>query len=240
LQRASGPGRGERRAAEVNPTAPFILSSNTVKDPLAEGLRGTVQALAAGMSDPDPRARRAAIDVLEGLGGAAAPAAGSLVSALTDPDQFVRWAAARTLGKIGPVETETSVPALAHLLTDPDLDLRIAAATALERYGIAAKASVADLVKSAGEGDAELRVAAIRALGAVGTQDLAAVVPAVRAALANPDSRVKITAAQVIGGFGPAARECSDPLRTMLRDSNPEVQKAASEALLSIVQPIRK
>jgi HEAT repeat protein len=229
LQRASV-------ASENSPAAPFILSSSKSKDPLAEGLRGTVQALATGMSDPEPRARRAAIDVLESLGSAAKPAAAALVAALTDPDQFVRWSAARTLGKIGPIEVETAVPGLARLLNDPDLDLRLAAATALEHYGPAAKTSIADLIKAAGAGDVEVRFAAIRALGTVGAQDVRAVVPALLVAAEHPDARVRAVAAQVAGNFGPPAKVCVGSLRKALRDGNPEVQKAASEALLSILQ----
>jgi HEAT repeat protein len=221
-------------ASDNSPSPPFILSSSK-KDPLAENLRGTVKALADGMSDPDPRARRAAIDVLESLGTSAEPAAAALVTALADPDQFVRWSAARTLGKIAPVEVETAVPGLAGLLTDPDLDLRLAAATALEHYGAAAKGSVPDLIKACGEGDPEFRAAAIHALGAVGPQESATIVPALIPAFENPDARVRTVAIQVAGGFGPQAKACLDPLRKALRDSNPDVQKAASEALLNIL-----
>jgi HEAT repeat protein len=235
LQRLSSAREGDRAS-----NGTFILSSTGPKDPLVEGLHGTVRALAAGMSDPDPRARRAAIDVLETLGSSAAPAAGALVSALADPDQFVRWSAARTLGKIGPVEVETAVPGLAHLLADADFDLRLAAATALERYGPAAKGSIADLVKVTEEGDAHLRVAAIHALGSVAVQDPKAAIPAIQAALTHSDSRVRQTAAQILGGFGPGARECVESLRKCLRDSSPEVQKAASEALLGILQSSRR
>ena len=55
--------------------------------------------LAAGLMDPNPRSRLAAVEALETLGDAARPVAPALVRSLQDPDRFVRWAAARTLGK---------------------------------------------------------------------------------------------------------------------------------------------
>ena len=44
------------------------------------------------------------IDALEMLGDQALPAVPALTRALADPDLFVRWAAARTLGKMVPAD----------------------------------------------------------------------------------------------------------------------------------------
>src|SRR5262249_12389221 len=159
----------------------FLLSAASAtspKDPLLEGYHETVIALAAAMQDTDVRARRGAIDVLESLGAAAAPAAGALVVALADPDRFVRWAAARTLGKISPVEAKSAVPGLVKLLDDPDLDLRLAAAASLDHYGPAARTAVPDLIRTVSASDAELRIAAIRALAAVGSPEANMAIPA--------------------------------------------------------------
>jgi len=218
----------------------FVQGSASPKDSLVEGLHATVMALAGGLQEPDARARRAAIDVLETLGPAAAPAASALVAALADTDLFVRWAAARTLGKIGPVEADAAVPALGRLLEDPDLDLRLSAATALERYGLAAKAAVPALARAIGSSDAELQVAAIRVLGVIGGPHIIAALPALSTALADPNPRVRAKAAETLGKLGPAARSTVDPLRQALQDSNADVQKAASEALLKIIRPAKK
>src|SRR5205823_4141650 len=72
------------------------------EDPLGEGLRQSVESLSVGISDRDVTARRAALETLEALGTAAAPAAPALIEALNNRDRFVRWSAARTLGRISP------------------------------------------------------------------------------------------------------------------------------------------
>src|SRR5262249_10872919 len=142
LERANhvAQGQGARRI-------PVLLTSSSPHDPLVQSLQAIVQTLAAGLGDADVRARRTIIDVLESLGAAGAPAGASLVPSLRDPDRFVRWAAARTLGKIAPVAAETAVPGLAELLMDQDLDLRLTAALALERYGPTSKAAVPSLIE---------------------------------------------------------------------------------------------
>jgi HEAT repeat protein len=218
------------------PAKPVQLTSSA-KDSPVEGQRATVMALAAGVKDPDVRARRAAIDVLENLGPAARPAALALVDALADSDKFVRWAAARTLGKIGPVEKEKAVPALTRLLGDSDLDLRLAAAVALRSYGRAAKPAVQDLIRAVKSGDPELRVAAMQTLQTIGSPGAEAAIPALIAVLAYGDPRVRQTAAEALGKLGPLAREAETALRKALQDSNPEVQRKAGEALLKIMGP---
>ncbi len=203
---------------------------------LLEGLQVALPALQAGVADADVRARRAAIDVLETLGPAAAPAAPALIKALADPDRFVRWAAARTLGATGPVESASAVPALARLLRDQDLDLSMAAARALESFGPAAKAAVGDLIKSLTASDAEMRKAAMRALVGIGT-DARPAIPALSATLVeDQDPRVRQLAAEVLSKFGDKAKEAEPALRRALRDSDPDVRKAASDALLDIEQ----
>jgi HEAT repeat protein len=213
------------------------MTSASAKDSLLEGLQATVLALASVMGDADVRARRAAIDVLETLGPAAAPAAPALANALGDPDPFVRWSAARTLGKISPVEAQTVVPELAKLLGDLDLDLRLAAATALERYGPAAKAAVVELIRATRSSDPVVRVATIRALGAIGEPDAHVAIPSLVEAVSDENAHVREIAAEVLGKFGPAAHAAVDDLRKALKDSSPEVQKAAGDALLKIVKP---
>jgi HEAT repeat protein len=231
-QVAAGPGAEAKQ--------PFHLTSSSAANPLLENLQAMVQALAVGLTDPDVRARRAVVDVLESVGPAAAPAAQSLVTALKDPDRFVRWAAARTLGKIAPVEADSAVPALAELLRDHDLDLRLAAALALERYGPAAKPAVPELIEGVKSTEPQLRVAAIRALGAVGGADGGQAVPVLGACLRDTEPRVRQWAATVLGKFGPVAIDAEDWLRDVLEDPSPAVQKAAGDALLRIKSPVQK
>jgi HEAT repeat protein len=205
-------------------------------DSLMRGLQGTLPAAAARLGDPFVRVRLAALDFMETMGPDAASAAGAVVGALADPCLFVRWAAARTLGRIGPVNVAESVPALARLLEDPDLDVRLATAAVLERYGPQARAAVPALTAAVGRGDAEIRVAVLRAIEAVGA-DAEPAIPAVTEALTHPDLRVRRAAAEALGSFGPAARSAQDALRRTLNDSVDEVRKAASDALLDILIP---
>jgi HEAT repeat protein len=229
------------RQALEDITCPQVafLEESTATALRPNGMSGAVQKLAEGLEDADARARRAVIDVLETLGAAAAPAAPALVQALSDSDPFVRWSAARTLGKISPASAETAVPALATLLKDADLDLRMAAAAALERYGRAAGSAVPDLIRMLQATDADLRVAVVHALGAIGIPEAAQAVPALTTAVGDADARVQQAAAEVLGDLGPVARDAAEPLRRALQTGVPKVQKAAGEALLKIMRPAR-
>jgi HEAT repeat protein len=85
-----------------------------------------------------------------------------------------------------------------------------------------------------------LRLIALRALGAIGAPEAYAAIPEAVAALRDPDFRVRLVAAQVLGRFGPVAREGVPALCQALEDSNPQVEKAAGEALLTILRPGKK
>jgi HEAT repeat protein len=215
--------------------ANFLNPVDVATDPLIAGMQGTVAALTKGLNDPDPGARRAAIDVLESIGPAAAPAAKALVASLGDRDPFVRWAAARTLGKLSPIETEKSVPALARLLDDADSDLKLAALTALERFGPEARRVVPELINVVISADPDLRISAMHVLASIGGPEGHQAIPTLRAALTGGDERVQAAAAEVLGRFGPAARQAEPELRAAIRSSNLQVQKAAGDALLSIL-----
>jgi HEAT repeat protein len=206
------------------------------EDPLLDALLVLEPALTEGVSDPDLQARLSAIDALETLVTYARPAAPALTRALDDPNRFVRWAAARVLGRIGPVDRVDSVPGLTRMLNDSDLDLRRAAAVALGRYGPAGKAAVPTLIEVLGAPDAEMRVAAIHSLVGIGT-DSAPAIPWFARLLSDLDARVRQAAAEALGKFGPAAREAVPALRAALNDENPEVRRTVSDALLSILPP---
>jgi HEAT repeat protein len=233
------PVQAETAASDEGPARPVRPAGLSSPRPQTEDLETKVAGLVAGLSDKDVRARRAAIDVLETLGAAAASAAPALVKALADPDRFVRWAAARTLGKIAPLQAEAAVPALGRLLEDIDLDVRLAGITALERYGPASATEVAALLRVVPVGDTEVRIAAMRVLRAVGPEARPAI-PILTAALADDNARIRQTAAECLGAFGMAAQESLDEVRKLLGDRNPGVRKAASAALLAIMEPAKK
>jgi HEAT repeat protein len=244
-------GKGQVRAgsgttvlvAMQQPAAPAHTPENLMPaDPLRTGLEAALPSMVDGLSSRDVKTRLAAVDALEMLGDLALPAVPALTRALGDPNVFVRWAAARTLGKmvpegerVVPASLVAAVPVLARLLPDPDLDLRVAVANALGRFGPAGRAAVPGLAWAATNGDAEGRIAAIEALGGIGT-DAAPAIPAIVQNLSDPDARVRLAACRLLGRFGPEARPASVALRALLIDPDADVRRAASDAMLSIVR----
>lgn len=209
--------------------------SERAEDPFLETFRAALPGLVAELRGP---ARRTATGILEALGPVAAGAVPALMQALEDPDRFVRWGAARALGKIG-VPAAAAVPALTHMLGDPDLDLGLAAAAALEQLGPAGRSALPDLMTAVrGSSAAELRLACLRALEAIGRPEAEAAIPVLTTALSDPDARVRLTAAVALGRFGPTARSALEALQRARQDKDADVQQAAATALLQIVQPL--
>jgi HEAT repeat protein len=186
-------------AAALDPEIGAANGSHSgAEDPLLNGLRTTLPALVAGIADPDARQRLKAIDVLERMGPAAEPAAAALVRALGDSDRFVRWSAARVLGKIAPAKADQAVPALTKLLAEEDVDVRLAAIRALGHYGRAARESTPRLVALLRAPDAETRLAALRAVSAIGTDAASAAAPVLWELVADPDARVRQRAVDLL------------------------------------------
>jgi len=221
-------------------------------DPMLDVFRGALAALAGTTADPDARLRRAAVEVLEMVGPAAAPAVPALAAALDDPDRFVRWSAVRALRNIGPAAARCATPGLARLLEDADIDVRLAAAAALRQFAPGGQASgvrqvsytpgqlspfartaLPPLVRALRSEDREVRTAAMQTLRGLGPEARPAV-PALREALADASPRVRQTAAETLGAVGPAARQAVDDLRRATQDADAEVRRAAGEALLNI------
>jgi HEAT repeat protein len=210
-------------------------SGNAGNDPLLDALIRMQPDLIAGVKDPDVATRLLAVDALESMGKQAVAAAPVLVEAINDSNQFVRWAAARTMGKMAPIGAEQAIPELRKMVHDREIDLCLTAATALERYGPVAQSAVPDLVEASRTTDVVLRVAALRSIAGIGTGAKGAV-PAIAELLQDHETRVRQTAAEVLGQFGPLAIQAELPLRAALNDSAPEVRKAAGDALLNILQ----
>lgn len=201
------------------------------EDPLRTGLLAAVPALAKGLTHKDVRGRLAMIYALETIDADALAASDAAIQALSDESPFVRWGAARVLGKIAPQSAEKAVPALAKVLNDENGDARVTAAAVLERYGPAAKGAVAALAKAVTHKDPSMRVPAIRALSAMGP-DAKEAAPALVKGLADPEPEVRQAAARALGKLGKLDADSTAALTQALKDSDPEVRRAASAALL--------
>jgi HEAT repeat protein len=209
---------------------------------LLETVAPSVKVVARGVNDPNPRVRLAAIEFLDFMEDAAAPAADVLLHALTDKNRFVRWAAARALAKMPSVPTATIVQRVTPLLGDPDLDVRMTAAATLEHFGPAAAAAVPTLAWALTNiNDPDGLMSVLNTLRGVRGAAGQPAVPVIAQLLRNPVSRVRRVAAETLGSFGTYARGSEDALRQVLNDDEAEVRLAASDALLAIApQPPRK
>lgn len=232
----TGQGSGEEQSSLNQAQPPAIPGA-----PLTKAFDEDIRVLVRGLRDPDLAIRLATIDVLEMFGTVARSAAPDLVQSLRDPNRFVRWAAARTLGKMAPVAPEQVVPGLAYLLNDADLDLRMQAANSLGSYGPDARAAVPALTQTVARGDGEIRRAAMLALAAIGPENSRTAIPAITQELTHHNPQVRQTAAQVLGRFGPAARSAERALMERAeQDSDVDVRKAASDALLDVLPAPRE
>src|SRR5262249_33654691 len=158
LQRRAGSISGGGKEEATGPAAPrgiaatawaFLVSQRRANprpiQSLPKGLTAALPALEAALADADVRVRQAAIDAIENYDAEAGGAVKGLVRALADPDRFVRWAAARTLGRVPTATAVAGVTALARLLGDEDLDVRVTAALTLERLGPSSAKAIAAL-----------------------------------------------------------------------------------------------
>jgi hypothetical protein len=227
---------------DVLQTAAFLAPPLDELPPPAQvaGIEGTIQILIDNLKDADYRVRLAAVDTLEAFGNRSAAAIPSLVGALRDSNKFVRWSAARTLGKLHPREAEEVVPGLMRLLVDrEDPGVRLAAAYALEQYGEHAKAAVPYLARVINRGNKEYIIAILHAIQGIGT-DAAPALPNVAWVLSDrsqPPS-VRIEAAQTLGRFGPLAKGQLSVLRdVMINETDEDVRNAASTAVLAVDRP---
>jgi HEAT repeat protein len=188
------------------------------------------------LRDPDVQIRLSAATALEQLEEKAAPAMAGLIMALRDPNRFVRWEAAKTLGFMPPEKAEPVILPLAQLLSDPALSVRMQAALSLEALGSVAQAAVPALAQSLTNksGDVEARLAAMYALMKIGPAHLQPALPALIGLLSDRDPRVVRTACQVIAEIGPLAEPAKAELRRLIGHEDAEVRLAAAKAILSI------
>jgi HEAT repeat protein len=200
-------------------------------------IEGMVLRAAALLRSPDLSVRRSAMHFLEDLEDRAEPALDFLIERLEDPDRFLRWAAARSLANLPADKAAKAVPALRRVLSCPDMDVRLAAVATLVRLEELAKDALPELEKGILQPhrDPEYRLAVMKALISIGPVHSIPAIPSVVKALKDGDARVRRTAAEVLGKFGPLARQAIPALREALGDDDAEVRENASLAILNIL-----
>lgn len=233
------PSASTVKAASYQPPQPDELPAPAAVE---QGSTNTLTTMIDDLTDPDYRVRLAAVDVLESYGPRAAPAIPALVKALCDSNKFVRWAAARTLGRLEPREADAVVPGLMRLLNDrEDASVRITAAYALEQYGPNAKQAVPYLARVINRGDKDYILAILHTLQGIGT-DAAPALPNVAWVLRDRQqpSSVRVEAALTLGRFGALAKAQLPLLRElMINDPDEAVRNAASTAVLGVDRPLK-
>jgi HEAT repeat protein len=199
-----------------------------------------------GLNDPNPAARLATAEAVESLGPAGIRFIPRIVEALKDCNLFVRWVAARVLGKLAyyvekdaPEKGPMIVTGLTALLDDEDLDPRTQAAIALGAYGPMAKSAVSALTGKLQRGDPDFIIAVIKSLEGIGT-DAAPALPALAKLLRNRDQRVRAEAARAVGQFGILAKAYVPELERLVEDLDLDVRDAATAAILSITRSDKK
>ncbi|HEY4241137.1 MAG TPA: HEAT repeat domain-containing protein [Kofleriaceae bacterium] len=193
---------------------PAILA--LLDDPaVAEAATAAIQAIArrdeaavlAGLADPALRAMLLPVATTH----RAAPAVAAL---LADDDADVRARACEALARIGDT---ASVPALFEMLADANPRVALAAAGAIHALGAAETPRLA--IAALGSPRSTVRRHALRVVAYLGCDEA---LPAVRAALADPDPRVaelaafalaSLSAPEVDGILADLVRSAAEPLR---------------------------
>jgi HEAT repeat protein len=153
------------------------------------------------------------------------PAAVALGESLKDPNPIVRFNAARALQHVGP-HTKAALPALTAALGDRDPEVREAVYVALRQIGPEAREALVQAFRQ--EGKAYSRAEVIGALGKFGPEAEAAI-PDLEAALG--DDSLRLAAIQTLGTIGPAAKTTLPALEKAFKDKDPNIRRAALEAM---------
>jgi HEAT repeat protein len=148
-----------------------------------------------------------------------------LADALRDPQEDVRFAAAKALKAIGAAARDAA-PELIDVLDDDAPKVRRAAAGAVV-WLVPPDEGVPVLVPILADEDTTVRWAAARALGNYGSHAVSDLI----AVLGDDDPVLRAGAAEALGQIGPAASAARPSLETARADQDANVSRAATAAL---------
>jgi HEAT repeat protein len=183
---------------------------------------------------PDELARGEAAKALGEMGKDGRAAAPALLEALREPAYLVRLITARAVGKVYVADKQLreAFEALAQSATrDPRREVRISAVRTLATIGPEAVPTLIQVLKKESEWIA--RADAAEGLAAYG-HAAGETVPALVAALRDPQVPVRIRAVEALGRIGGGDEETVKALEGMSEDDDEYVRKTAREVLRKI------
>jgi HEAT repeat protein len=212
--------------------------------------RDAVGLLTAALDDSDPRVRACAAGALGDFWFESRPAIPRLVAAFDDPAADVRLAAIRAFQRVGKIPA-ASRDAVLRLLQDPDARVRRSALQRIEDDDLDSETVVEALVAALRDPDSEVRAAAATALGRAHVwsssdedrprYQVRARLPRppsaaaiLRAALDDPDARVRAAAADLLPVFDDLNDRTLPLLRDKLHDPDAAVRSAAALGLVQL------
>lgn len=131
------------------------------------------------------------------------------------------------------------VDALIRLLRSRDSSQRLRAVKALGNIGPAARYAVPNLLEALSDTDGDVRRSAISSIRLIvpDAKPTEAIVRALAADLTDPDSGIRLLAVRALGRTGQAAAGAAAAIDNLRNDPDPDVRKAAVEALSRILGP---
>ena len=192
-----------------------------------------VPRLAKVLQDPTSNAntREATALALERLGPQAAPALPALRQAVRRGNTKLRRHMIRTLAALGPA----AAPALPELVKSLGVTaLHDDLAVAFAAVGPASVAPLGEALRS--KGDRSRRIGAARALGRLGAA-AAPATPALRAALADKDEKLRRALVASVRAIGPGALQAEPELWLVARSDFGDLGRAALRAICALGGP---
>jgi HEAT repeat protein len=191
-----------------------------------------------GAKFSDEKSREGAVKTLGRMGAAAKDAVPAIAAALkTAPAPFKRELLF-ALAMIGP-DSASALSEVTAALKDPSPEVQRPAIYALGKMGAAAKEAVPAIQENLKNGDPLMKMVCVWALLQIQGKDPALVamaMPMLLNALNSDFELRRLEAVRTLGTLGPVAAPALDKLKELSETDNPEIRKAAAEAIEKITQ----
>lgn len=192
----------------------------------------------ARLKEGDPATRRKALVALGRLGPRVLGVLTALGEALNDPDGDFRYAAACTLGELGPLAAHDLVPVLIRALKDARPDVRGRALVGLGLIGKDARPVSKDVALLLSDPEGDVRLLAQAALRKLIT-DPVDLLPFLPSAARDAEEEIRSWALGLLISLGPKADPAFRELIDGLVDKDPSVRAATAEALGGLTRDTR-